>query len=546
MKKLFQRTKAILWPTLEKGVQRVVRANWEKIDNSLMRIFQISWRLGVLLVVCVMLLFIYRGLKDENYAIKAFLVPKELSDAGFSGVVVANKLFDEIKTIQEFVASQKEDLLNIQSEIKPDLKLDVMGFGLSVNSTIYYLKDLLGRENRFISGEVTDLSGELALTLRLTGHPTQLVVVKYEEGKKREALDSLMHEGAKAMLGLLDPYRLAVYYYKKDDDNLSLDLIREIIKGKPEEAAWGYLAWGNLLKKQGENAKACDKYRKATEVRPKFLLAWANWAWVMLQSSKFEKAIPLFEKAASLNPENSSYYNGLAICYRKLENHEKANAYYAKAVETQPEVIWWYGNWASYKFEELKDSVGAAEIMARAQKNIPESDEFYLSRGAYYFFTNRMDSAMISIDKALEMNPENIVALDQMGKALWQVKKDYDGAKKIMHKKIKLISRAPAKVEAPKQQLQDSYNFMATMEYEQEQYDSALIHIKQAIELDSTASYPYTTQAEIYGLQGNKEAFYQSVEKAVERGFDFKPYLIQKPYNQFAEDARFLELIGKE
>lgn len=545
MKKLLQYLKQIDWKAAGLKVIRPFKINLHKIDDGLMRLFQISWRLVVGIIAIVLMLFIYRGFKDENYAIKAFLVPKEFSDAGFSGLVVANKLFDEVKAIQDFVASQKEDILNIQSEIKPDLNLDVMGFGFSVNSTIYYLRDLMGKENRFISGELTDLSGDLSLTLRLTGHPPKVVVATYEGDDKKEAFQTIMHEGAKAMLELLDPYRLAVYHYKKGDENLSLDLIREIIKGKPEEAAWGYLAWGNLLNQQEKPDKACEKFKKATDISPRFLLAYANWAWATLTAKNYKEAIPLFEKALTLNPQNASYYNGLAICNKNLEQYDKADYYYSKAIETQPHVIWWYGNWASFKYAVLKDTVAATEIMVMANKNLPESDDFYMSRSGYYFFQNKTDSAIIMIEKALEINPNNTSALSQFAQALYRNKSDYAGARKLMWKKIEIIIENPRKVENPKYQIQNALNFIAMMDYSLEQYDSAMVHVNQAIEIAPDIDYPYSTLAEIHGLKGEKEAFYQAVEKASERGFDFKPYVNQEPYIRFREDERFNQLIGK-
>lgn len=545
MKNLFQKILDFFRRFFNKSRQWIFSINWDKIDNVLMRIFQLSWRLAVGLIVVVLLLFIYRGFKDENYAIKAFLVPKEFNDAGYSGLVVANKLFDEVSAIEAFVASQKADPLNIQSEIKPDLNLDVMGFGLSVNSTIYYLKDLMGKENRFISGELTDLNDHLSLTLRLTGHSPKVLTSSYQEDHKQEAFEEVMHQGAMAMMKLLDPYRLAVYHYKKGEENLSMDLIREIIKGKPEEAAWGYLAWGNLLNQQGKPDKANEKFKKATEISSQFLLAYANWAWSTFREQKYMEAIPLFEKAAKLNPQNSSYFNGLALCYNNLEKYDKADFYYSKAVETQPEVIWWYGNWASFKFSVLKDTLAAIAIMERAKENIPESDDFYISRTAYYFYQNEMDSALIMIEKALEINPQNITALDQMSHALYQNNKDYAGAKQLMKRKINVIQANPRSVEASNYQLQSAFNFMAMMEYNLEEFDSALVHVQKAIQYDTKIAFPYSTLAEIHGFKGETEAFYQAIEKAVDRGFNFEPYLDQEPYKRFVKDQKFLQLIGK-
>lgn len=87
---------------------------------------------------------------------------------------------------------------------------------------------------------------------------------------------------------------------------------------------------------------------------------------------------------------------------------------------------------------------------------------------------------------------------------------------------------------------------MAMIKYSIQEYDSALYYVDFAIGVDPQVAYPYTTLAETYAFMEQHESFYQSVEKALERGFNLSPFLQEAPYNRYEKDARFQALLRKE
>lgn len=520
------------------------KIRWKNVLRMGNLIFQIGWRVLVFFLVIALALFLYRGMHNENYAVEAFHVPKGYEDAGLNGVVFANKLMDEVQAVDDFIASVKERPTEVQSGIQPDLNFQVMGIGLTVNSITYFLKEIFGKERRAIGGELTDIDQELELTLRITGHPSEHFSVAYQEGNREEALQHLMHEAAKVVIGLLDPYRLSVYHYKKKDTEKALELIGDLIAKNPEEADWGYLAWGNILNNLDRPQEACEKFQKAIEHQSDFRLAYANWAWTELRLQNFEKAITLFEKANQGHPKDGSYYNGIAMCYRNMKDYKMAETYFAKASASDPEhTLWWNGNWAGMKYFQMQDTVGAMRLMKKTGDEMIEGASKYLAYSAHYFYKNEQDSAQQMAELALEIAPSNLVALNQVVNFYYRSEEN-ERCVKYSKKRAKVLE-ANRNVENWSRNMMSTYNVLAMCEYKLEQYDSALVHVNLAIAVDPTQPIPYTTLAETYAYMGDHEKFYDAIEMAVDRGYDFEPIKEEEPYDRYQNETRFLRLIKK-
>lgn len=521
------------------------RISWKKVLRGGNLIFHVAWRLGLFILVSGLLLFLYRGLRNQNYAIESFHVPKAFSESGINGVVFANQLLDEVQVVDDFIASVKERPTDVQSGIQPDLNFQVMGIGLTINSITYFLQEILGKKRRSIGGELIDIDQKLELTLRISGNKSKHFAIPYEEGKREEALNHLYHEAAKEVISLVDPYRLSVYYYKKDEIEKSIEIILEILANKPEETPWAYLAWGNILNKQKKPEEACEKFKKAIEYKEDFQLAYANWAWTLFRSQKYEEAIPLFEKANTGYPKSGSYYNGLAMCYRSLKNYEKAIVYYRKAGKADPEhLIWWYGNMAGVLHGDLADTIGAMNLMKEAGDKLAEGPDKYLAYSAYYYYKSDFDSTHIMTTKALEIAPRHLLALSQVSNYHYRKKEFKESI--ALNKRLINVLKTDLEIEDRESQLLQAYNILAMSDYEMEEYDSAFVHVQMAIDIDTTNAVPYTTLAETHAFVGDHEAFYQAVEKAVKYGFDFTKYLSEEPYIRYKDDQRFLRLVKKE
>lgn len=532
-----------LTPIIRRIRQMSIR--WKTVKLIGDNIFQAGWRLGVLLLLLGVSVFLIRGLQNDTYAIEAFQVPEVFDQSGFTGVVMAKKLVDELSEVENFISSVKEGPLNnIQSNVgEPDLNVEVMGIGLTLNTVTYYLRDLLGRENRSISGEITDIDHSLALTLRITGVEPFYAFYSYEEGGRTEGIKALLHEAAKRIILHLDPYRMAVYHYKKNDEKRSLEVIGDMLDNRPEDAGWAYMAWGNLLNQAGKPKEAIEKFQIAAERDPELYLNLSNWAWTEFRLRNYESAAPKFEKLTKALPKRGEYWNALALCHAGLKNYKEANKAYLKAVEAEPYQLNWYGNWAQFR-QEQKDTAGIEEIFLLMKKNLDfTGPDYHLALAQYSFFTGKNDEALASLEKALAMDPFNVEALRYYIPLCFEEKKDYPKVKSLAYR---LIERVEEQRQTPPRYMRQTlYNYIAMAEYKMGQLDSALIHTQLAIEQDSMIAYPYSTLAETYDLMGDKEAFYQAIEIALKKGFNLGNYLDTEPYVRYSKEERFQALLEK-
>jgi len=236
------------------------RKSWDatkKVERGLESIVSISLRLGTLVVLIALFVFLYRTLTDQRYVIKSFSVPQHLEENGFTGAVVATRINDEVKALKELAASAKTDSLQMSGALEPALEVAVMGIGFSLESITYHLRQIMGRPNPIIRGEVVRIDSTYTLTLRMTGfEPIQREVNIALAGGEGPAVRRLMRIGGEAVMRNADPYRLALVYYREKDYESALSTIRYIIRERPGELHWAYHAWGIILEAQGKKRRS--------------------------------------------------------------------------------------------------------------------------------------------------------------------------------------------------------------------------------------------------------------------------------------------------
>ncbi|MEM8528170.1 MAG: tetratricopeptide repeat protein [Bacteroidota bacterium] len=525
---------------------KLTRPDIHRWDRRVQSVFQITWRVSLLILIVGLFSFLYKSTQDESYSIKAFHVPESFEDAGYNGLVVAQKLMDELEEVNVFINSSKAQQTDIHTDLQPDLNVQVMGIGLTLNSFTYHLRKILGKENRAISGELTDIDHQLKLTVRVSSEKPVTISKSYEDGEREAALVKLFHEGAKDIMGKMDPYRMAVYHYKKEEFETSMEYIMRVINERPEERHWAYLAWSSWLNLQGRTEESIEKLKQALAIEEDFSVALTNLGWRYFTQKDYVNALQTFKRINESNPSESSAWNGRALCHGILGETDDAEECYAMAVKKSPQSIAWYGNWAWFRYNTMKDTMGAVQIFEKARQNLPESPELYMSIGGTYTYRNDLDSAAIFAQKAYDMDPYNAMTLQAMTNIFYD-QADYEKSEEFGLKYIKTLKSDRYRGFGERDyQLQRGYNRLAMCKYQFEQYDSALHYVNIAIDLIPTMDYPYSTLAETYAYMGNHEKFYEAIEKGMEHGFNFSGYLEEEPYNRYANDPRFLQMIKED
>ena len=78
---------------------------------------------------------------------------------------------------------------------------------------------------------------------------------------------------------------------------------------------------GNLLSKEHNDKEyAKEYYDKVLEYYPDNALAINNLAGTYMQQSEFDKAIPCFKRALTLDSKSVNSYYGLGLCYYNVSS----------------------------------------------------------------------------------------------------------------------------------------------------------------------------------------------------------------------------------
>jgi tetratricopeptide (TPR) repeat protein len=499
----------------------------------------------------VLILLLIRNLSIEMrrdaYSIQPFHVPKPLEEAGYNGLVLAQKIMDEVAAIKADAGSIKNDSIQFNAAMKQDMDLSVMGVGFSTQTILFYVKQLLGKRDRTVSGELTSLGQTMTLALRFSDAEKIEVNNLSDSLALDQRLNDVMKAAAEKVLRWSDPYVLAVYYYHHNRMDEAMDCVRSILKQRPKEADWAYLAWGSILMRQQNPNGAIEKFERAIAIQPDRVPALVNLGWAYFQQNRFEEALPKFRKLLSLNADpqvRSMSYNGLAMSYIGLKRYAEAEQMFQRGIAEYPRDLYFYGNYADYKVRFKRDTAAALKLFQQGRANAPETAEGFLYQAGSLYYEHRVDSASKMMYKALEYDPNNIDALNQILQFEFR-RKNIEKCLQAGRKLSTQLARFHTSSGDPKYRLQSTYNYLAMAHYTQLRYDSAIYYARNAIAVDTNVAYPYTSLAEAYAFIGQKDLFYHNVAKAVKKGFKYtQETLAEEPYVRFRNDPRFHAVSG--
>ncbi|AEE49613.1 tetratricopeptide repeat protein [Haliscomenobacter hydrossis] len=497
--------------------------------------------LGLIFII-VLIRNISIEMRKDAYSIQTFHVPKNLEESGFNGLVLAQKIMDEVAAIKADAGSIKNDSVKFDAAIKPEMDLSVLGVGFSTQTILYYAKQLLGKKDRTVSGELTALANDITLTLRFSDANKIEVKNGADSLSLDKRIDLVLKAAAEKVLKWSDPYILAVYYYHQNRFDEAMECARFILRERPKEASWAYLAWGSILVRQQNQQGGIEKFEKSLELNPNLEPALVNLAWAYFRNGHFEKAILKFEKllsVAKLGATRSTALNGLAQSNLRLKHLDKAERAFQQGIKEFPQDLYFYGNYGDFKIRYKRDTFGALELYRQARAQAPETAAGYLFQSASLFYENRRDSAVTMLYKALEYDPNNLDALRQIIQIEFR-KGNFEQALRIARRLNGILAQNNAGNQDRLYNLQSNYNIMAMAHYSQLRYDSSVYYAKTAIAIDTNIAYPYTSLGEAYAFMGQKEKFYQLVAKAVQKGFEYTPETLeQEPYVRFVNDPKF-------
>lgn len=516
--------------------KKILGFNW--VLPSLEHIVELVLKIGTLLLVSLFLLFIYRVFQDQGYILEPFSVPLELEKSGYSGQVIALRIQDELTGLKEIASSVKDDSLQLKSSTN-DISLSVLGVGLSLKSIAAQIRETMGRKNKTIRGEITQLGDRLEIQIRMTGYPKIVKEVTLSDLKKETALDQLIREGAEGILYQTDPYRLALLcrYEKRYEEGI--DALRHLLRTNKKDAQWAMLGWGAILDDQGKFDEAQEKYQRSVEIDPKFNLGWMRLAWKLQAKKEGKKAIEAMKKVTELEADSPLRKVNLGWLFFQNKMYEQVDSTFKLAIElakNKEERLTIMLSWSETKLNR-DDLEGVKQLMEQYNDDLGESALAYLVKGIAAFSENDTISAMKHLKEGFNIDPSMvyIVQANVFGNYQYGNYRDViDVFKKIQWDKLSI------------KQKQRCYNQTAMAYNMLEQYDSAYTTIQQTIEMLPYVGYPYATLGEVFAFQGQMDSCFFYIEKALKMGMTIQ-FLdkTKPPYNRLWDRVEFQNILKR-
>ena len=177
---------------------------------------------------------------------------------------------------------------------------------------------------------------------------------------------------------------------------------------------------GFSLSVNGEDRKALEHFKKATEADPSDPAAWSGLGSCYAGLNDPEDAIAAYKQAIEANPRDGASHFHLGTYYDKLGRLEEAIGAYRRAIDLSPQFEAAYFNLGLVlsrlgRFDEGRQ---AFETVTRIN---PESASAYYNAGVAYSRMGWFEDAVRAHKNVLRLKPDFAPAYFAMGEALYQL-----------------------------------------------------------------------------------------------------------------------------
>jgi tetratricopeptide (TPR) repeat protein len=227
--------------------------------------------------------------------------------------------------------------------------------------------------------------------------------------------------------GLLKISTPAVDMYRRFDqaamdgengkDTVAIAEWEELVKEYPDDAPLQNNT-GRALAKAGRFEEAIPHYQKGLEINPQYYLIHNNLGMALFAMGRFDDAIREYEKGLEIYPDSAELHNNLGQALAQTGQLEEAVKHFERAVYIKPDYAEAHVNLGIALL-----SAGRLDLAANEFSSAVDSDprsavaHTYLGTTLYYGH-GKVQEALAQWRKALELNPDYVIALSQTAQAL--------------------------------------------------------------------------------------------------------------------------------
>jgi len=191
-----------------------------------------------------------------------------------------------------------------------------------------------------------------------------------------------------------------------------MNVLKKKIALNPDKAEL-YYELGDLYRKNGQQNKALQCYRKTVSLKPNLVFASLNIGLILSGQMKLNDAVNVLEKALLQTPNNFNLLNNLGVIYRDQGRLTNAVRCFVKAQIIQADSFAVCFNLAN-TLREMKQYNAACTQYQIAAKLSPDNHLVYIGLGQVYMNIGQYDLAVNCHKRVLEINPDNDMALSNL------------------------------------------------------------------------------------------------------------------------------------
>ena len=380
-----------------------------KVVKNLDVVLRVMGRLLILLLIVWILWAFRKAYNDDSYVFEPFSVPPSLTEQGYSGEVVVDKIMADMSQIlsENYFNEQNPEAYR-KIIAQPTLKFSAgsrAGY-FDLESLFKLGKVILGKKDKVIRGHITLDSNKLSLNLAMSDDASTAASIN-----NKNHLDSLVHEMALFLIRRTNPQYLVYYFLNKQDYAAAETLLQEIdfrLNNQKKSPNYNYdriqwsMSWTNVRLAQQDFDGALEKAEQLRLAYPKDLAANVQTVNILMtQVLRYEDA-----------QADPSVYRPLAQHAITLAAQIEKGNMSSLFLDKSKAMGLMYANWAYLLGKINPDS---PDILPKYQKAIallPNVSFAYNNLSYYYMDKKNYAAAEDALQKALIAEPKDGNSLD--------------------------------------------------------------------------------------------------------------------------------------
>jgi eukaryotic-like serine/threonine-protein kinase len=331
---------------------------------------------------------------------------------------------------------------------------------------------------------------------------------------------------------------LAQHGYSHDPHLLDLarDSSKRAITLQPELAA-PYITLASIAALERDTGQATMQVKKALSLEPKSAEAHGAQGEVYEAQGLLDKAIAEYKQASDLAPDDWRWPMSLGVAYFRQGNLQESIAQLQHAVELDSN--------NAEAFYDLSIAHRQSGQLEQARKDLDQALKLdptarnYAALGSLLLFQGQFEKAAEMEQKAIELDPNNYQAYEDLGAAYSWSGTNHDKAMQAYRKAIELEEAGHAKKQHPWQvaNLADDYAAVGDAK-------KSLVLVRQALALDSNDPTVQYKAGEAFEQLGRREAAIPLIAKAVANGYNTYEFEHSPELAGLRNDPKFIAALA--